>query len=154
MKTIRLSLLITSVVLLNNVHAQMDKETLFFSKQVQGTFEEVYTKVTQSVEKNGFGVVTELSLDQKLKDKLDVEIGNYHLLGVCNPKLAHEAIQLEENIGAFLPCKLIIRKTAENEFVVVTFNPALMMGIMENPELDKLANIVSDKLQTILAGIE
>lgn len=132
----------------------MKQENLFFKKQVYGTFDDVYQKVISAVEANGFGVVTELALDQKLKDKLNVEVGNYHLLGVCNPKIAHEAIMVEEYIGVFLPCKLVIRKKSDNEFELATFNPSLMMAALENPDLDKIANQVSDKLQQILDSIE
>lgn len=153
MKTIKLSILLISILSMNNINAQMEKDKPFFSKKVRGTFEEVYSKVNQSIESNGFGVVTELNMDKKLKEKLDVSIGNYHILGICNPKLAYDAIQIEENIGVFLPCKLVIRKVKDGEFEVATFNPSIMMGVLENPELDKVALHVSQKLQDILEGI-
>lgn len=143
-----------TLVFITNSTAQMTNDNLFFTKKVQGTFEEVYEKVIKSIESNGFGVVTELSMDKKLKEKLDVEIGTYHMLGVCNPKLAHKAIQVEENIGVFLPCKLIIKKVSEAEFEVVTFNPTLMMGILNNEELNTIAAEVENHLKAILQGIE
>jgi len=147
-------IVVIALFILNNNTAQMTKDKLFFSKKVQGTFEEVYEKVNNSIQANGFGVVTELSMDKKLKEKLDVEIGTYHILGICNPKLAHEAIQVEENIGVFLPCKLIIKKVNDTEYEVVTFNPSLMMGVMENEELNIIADKVSMHLIAILDNIK
>jgi uncharacterized protein (DUF302 family) len=130
-----------------DLNAQIDKNNLFFSKKVEGSFEEVLQKVENSLKETGFGIVTELSMDEKLKEKLDVTIEPYKILGICNPKLAYDAIQVEENIGVFLPCTLVIRKTGDKAYEVVTFNPSIMMGALGNPKLDLIANQVTEKLK-------
>ncbi|MEJ7829073.1 MAG: DUF302 domain-containing protein [Segetibacter sp.] len=69
------------------------------NKKVSGSFEEAIKKVTEGLNKEGFGIITEINLKEKFREKLDVDFREYTILGACNPKLAYEAIQKEANVG-------------------------------------------------------
>jgi uncharacterized protein (DUF302 family) len=124
---------------------------LYISKKVKGSFEEVQKKVEVKLAENNFGIVTHIDMDAKLKEKLNYDqLGTYQIFGICNPALAHEAIKAESNIGVFLPCKIIIRKTAANEFEVASYNPSLMMGMLGNNALNPIAAEVTKSLEAII----
>jgi uncharacterized protein (DUF302 family) len=93
-------------------------------------------------------------MDQKLEEKLEgVDLNPYKILGVCNPAYAYQTIQEEENIGLFLPCKVLIKDIGEGEIEVVMVNPEAIMGFLGNESLDKVAAEVSTKFQIALKNI-
>jgi uncharacterized protein (DUF302 family) len=108
-KLIRFISIVTLLIAFNAVSAQEATE-YYFSKTIKGSFEEVTQKVKEVLKIEGFGVITEIDMDEKLKEKLDdVELRPYKILGVCNPGYAYQTIQIEENIGLFLPCKVLVK---------------------------------------------
>jgi len=116
--------------------------------------EEVTNKTKALLKEQGFGVITEIDLDVKLKEKLkDIEMKPYKILGVCNPFTAYKTLQIEENIGVFLPCKAIIKDIGDGKIEVVIVNPAALMGMLNKAELVIIANEVSEKFQKALSGL-
>ena len=87
---------LVSFFLSNDVYAQ--ETNMFFKKTISGEFNQVLIKVKAEFKSAGFGVMTEIDMDQKLKEKLDVDLKPYKILGVCNPGFAYEAMQTEPNI--------------------------------------------------------
>ena len=139
--------------IISTLSAQPDGK-YYFSKTVEGTFEEVTAKTKAELKKQGFGVITEIDMDAKLKEKLDdVDLRPYKILGVCNPAYAWKTIQVEENIGLFLPCKVLVKDLGGGKVEVVMVDPAALMGMLGNEELVKIAEKVSDKFRTALNSI-
>ncbi|MCU4173986.1 DUF302 domain-containing protein [Marinilabiliaceae bacterium N1Y90] len=138
------------VISIQSLVAQ-ENETFYFTKTIEGTFEDVVDKTKLVFKEQGFGVITEVDMDVKLKEKLDnVDIKPYKILGICNPGFAYKTLQIEENIGVFLPCKAIVKDIGEGKIEVVVVNPAALMGMLNKPELVSIANEVSDKFQKAL----
>jgi len=134
-----------------NLSSAQQNLDIYLSKTVEGTYEEVCTKVEDVLKKQGFGVITEIDMDLKLKEKLEnVDMKGYKILGVCNPSYAYETLKIEENIGVFLPCKAIIRDLGDNKAEVVMVNPSTLMGMLGKAELTKIANEVTDKFKEAL----
>src|SRR5210317_1261734 len=75
---------------------------------LEGDFKEILEKVVDNLKDVGFGVITEIDMKEKLKEKLDIDYKRYVILGACNPGFAYEAIQMEEEIGVLLPCNVVI----------------------------------------------
>ena len=140
-----------SFSLSNDVYAQ--ETNMFFKKTISGEFNQVLIKVKAEFKSEGFGVMTEIDMDQKLKEKLDVELKPYKILGVCNPGFAYEAMQTEPNIGVFLPCKVIIKQLDNNEIEVVSYDPVALMKMLENEELTRLAEGISAKIKAVIENI-
>ncbi|WP_430822943.1 DUF302 domain-containing protein [Carboxylicivirga sp. N1Y90] len=148
-KTVIISMLLM-VISIQSLVAQ-ENETFYFTKTIEGTFEDVVDKTKLVFKEQGFGVITEVDMDVKLKEKLDnVDIKPYKILGICNPGFAYKTLQIEENIGVFLPCKAIVKDIGEGKIEVVVVNPAALMGMLNKPELVSIANEVSDKFQKAL----
>lgn len=125
-------------------------ESLFYTTTVEGSYEEVFTKVETALQEVGFGIITQVDLHNKLKSKLDVDIPVYQILGVCSPKHAYMALQQQENIGVFLPCKVILKETENNTFEVVTTNTRVMMGLLGDPNLDEVSEEVNQMLKKFI----
>lgn len=101
----------------------------------------------------GFGVITEVNLQEKLKEKLDVDYKAYTILGACNPGFAYEAIQVEEELGVLLPCNVVIIDKEDGTIQVSAIEAVKMMSVVENPELDKIASTVNSRLKQAIENL-
>ena len=127
-----------------------DSQSMYFTGKVKGTIESVEASLRIELEKEKFGVITEIDMAKTLKEKINADIMPYKILGVCNPKFAYEAIQAEENIGVFLPCKVILKQIDEGTVEVVSVNPSSMMKMIGNADLDATADEVGKKLEKVI----
>lgn len=150
MKRIKIISLLLMVFTIQSLIAQ-EQETFYFSKTIDGSFEEITQKTKTVLKEQGFGVITEIDMDAKLQEKLpEVDMRPYKILGVCNPSFAYKTLQIEENIGVFLPCKAIVKDLGNGKVEVVIVNPSALMGMLNKPELVSIANEVSEKFQNAL----
>lgn len=106
-------------------------------------------KIREELGKEGFGILTRIDLEEKFKEKLNVEFKKYIILGACNPANAYKAIQAEENIGLFLPCNIILYEKDGKTFISI-IKPTVAMNMIENNELKKLAEDIELKLQKVV----
>ncbi len=123
-----------------------------FSKTTDYTFEEAIQKVTDELKKEGFGVLTTIDVKETLKNKLNVDFKKYTILGACNPPLAHQALQAEEELGLLLPCNVIVYEK-EGKSVVSVFDPMIMAHIIDNPDMKTVAEEVEKKLERVLEAV-
>jgi len=136
-------------------HAQSDadKNNMYFTTQVNGNLEEVYQKLQEVLKTEKFGVVTELDMDKTLNKKLGVEMMPYKIVGICSAKHAHQALQAEENIGVFLPCKMILKQIEDETVEVVAINPAVIMGMLQNPEITEIGEEVGASIERVIKNL-
>ncbi|NOR15633.1 MAG: DUF302 domain-containing protein [Candidatus Aminicenantes bacterium] len=125
----------------------------YFSKKVKGSFDEVEKKVYESLKEEGFGVLTEIDVQDTLKKKLDVEFRKYKILGACNPSFAYRALLAEDKIGIMLPCNVIIQETDAGEVAVAAVDPIASMSAVENESLHEIAVIVQTKLKSVVDAL-
>lgn len=123
-----------------------------FSKNVNIGFEEAINKVTAELKKEGFGVLTSIDIKDTMKTKIDVDFKKYTILGACNPSLAYKALTIEEELGLLLPCNVIVYEK-ENGSVVSIFNPIIFTEIIENKNIEPIANEVKQKLERVLEAV-
>lgn len=117
------------------------------SKQVKSSFRDALDSVTAELKKEGFGIISEIDLTEKFKEKLNVDFRNYRILGACNPGFAHEAIAMEDKIGLMLPCNVLVQEHENGNVEVSAMNPMHSIGNIGNPELEKIASEVTDRLK-------
>jgi uncharacterized protein (DUF302 family) len=123
-----------------------------FTKTTNYTFEQAIEKVTEELKKEGFGILSTIDVKDTLKKKIDVDFKKYTILGACNPKLAHGALQVEEELGLLLPCNVIVYEK-NDKTVVSIFDPRVMTLVIENPEMKPVAEEVKNKLQRVLEAV-
>ncbi|HAQ21588.1 MAG TPA: hypothetical protein DCR40_20520 [Prolixibacteraceae bacterium] len=125
----------------------------YISKKISSDFDQAVLLVTESLKKEGFGVLTEINLQEKLKEKLNVDFRKYKILGACNPAYAYKALQQEDKIGTMLPCSVIIQELGNNEIEVAAVDPVASMMAIENPDLAGIAGEIKEKLERAIASM-
>ncbi|MBT8295647.1 MULTISPECIES: DUF302 domain-containing protein [Christiangramia] len=125
----------------------------YFNKTIKGDFEQVIEKVTQELEKEGFGVLTEINVTETLKKKLDVNFRNYRILGACNAPYAHKALKAEDKIGTMLPCNVIVQEKEAGEIEVAAVNPIASMQAVDNGDLGEIAEEIKEKLEKVIHNL-
>ncbi|MAZ30186.1 ABC transporter ATP-binding protein [bacterium] len=123
-----------------------------YAKTVNLPFAEVIEKVTESLAREGFGVLTTIDVKATMKKKLDVEYENYTILGACNPPFAHQALQAEKEIGLLLPCNVIVYE-ADGAVHLSAILPVVAMSMVENEELKDIASQVEEKLKSAIDAV-
>ena len=126
-----------------------------FSKTVDVPYNEAVEKARAGLQAEGFGVLCEIDIKDKLKEKLGVDFRNYVILGACNPALAYKTIQQEINIGLLLPCNVIVYESDEpGKSVVVAIDAKAMLSVVtSNAVLDAVATEVNEKLKRVVAQL-
>ena len=122
----------------------------YFKRTLESTFNEVEDRVKKELEKEGFGVLTEIRLEEAFKNKLNKDFRKYHILGACNAPYAFEALKAEDKIGTMLPCNVIIQEWEDNKIEVAAVNPVASMQAVENDELNDTAREIAKKLLRVV----
>ncbi|MBI5324634.1 MAG: DUF302 domain-containing protein [Ignavibacteriae bacterium] len=125
----------------------------YFNKTLNTSFENAIERVTAELQKEGFGILTEIDVKATMKKKLDVDFRNYKILGACNPPFAYRALTAEDKIGTMLPCNVIVQEISENQIEVAAIDPVASMMAIKNPELGELALDVRALLQKVIENL-
>jgi uncharacterized protein (DUF302 family) len=122
----------------------------YFNKTLNTSFDDAVARVVTELEKEGFGVLTEIDVSGALKKKLDVDFKKYRILGACNPTFAYKALQLEDKIGTMLPCNVIVREISAGVVEVAAIDPIASMQAIDNPKLRSVAEQVQAMLKKVI----
>jgi uncharacterized protein (DUF302 family) len=125
----------------------------YFSKILPIGFDEAVRRTTEALKQEGFGIITEIDVKQTLKAKIGVDFRNYRILGASNPKLAHEALQLEDKIGTMLPCNVVVQEVASNRTEIAAIDPVASMQAVDNPRLKQAAARVQALLRKVVDAL-
>jgi uncharacterized protein (DUF302 family) len=125
----------------------------FISKKVNLSFDEAVEQVTEALKAEDFGVLTQIDIHEKLKEKLDVDFRKYKILGACNPLYAYKALQLEDKLGVMLPCNVIVQELDNAEIEIAAVNPVASMMAIENQDLTGIALEIKEKLERVIASL-
>lgn len=125
----------------------------YFAKTLPVGFDEAVRRATEALKQQGFGIITEIDVKQTLKAKIGVDFRNYRILGACNPKLAHEALELEDKIGTMLPCNVVVQEVGANKTEIAAIDPVASMQAIDNPRLKAAASKVQALLQKVIAAL-
>jgi uncharacterized protein (DUF302 family) len=134
-----------------STEAVMDSR-IGFGRTVDMPFEQAVERVTAELDKEGFGVLTQIDVAATLKKKLGIDTPAYRILGACNPEFAHRALELVPEIGLLLPCNVVLRDdqgTVRVEFM----NPEGVLGLVDRPEVLPVAKEVRQRLERVCAAL-
>ncbi|HET6475495.1 MAG TPA: DUF302 domain-containing protein [Thermoleophilia bacterium] len=115
-------------------------------------YEAAKARVIEALKAEGFGVLTEIDVKATMKEKLDVDVPPHTILGACNPKLAHAAIEVEPDLGVLLPCNVVVYATDEGTRVTAV-NAGAMLGMVGNERLAPIAEEVQARLNRVLESL-
>jgi len=120
---------------------------------VTGEFDDVVDATNAALTDEGFGVLCDIDIQATLKEKLGEEFRQYRILGACNPPLAYEGLTEEIELGALLPCNIIVYETDDGDIVVSAVDPEQLIGIADNDALDSIATDVTERFDRVLAAV-
>ncbi len=124
-----------------------------FSTTFSGSFDDAITKVTDELQKEGFGVLTEINVKAVLKKKLDIDKRPYTILGACNPVLANQALTAEPDIGLLLPCNVLVREEENADITVAFMDPLAVLTLVKKEGIAELAAEVKTRLERVRDAI-
>ena len=122
------------------------------SKELDLPYDDALERVKAALQAEGFGVLTEIDVQDTLKQKLQVDFRRYQIIGACNPALAHKALQAELQVGLLLPCNVIVYEE-DGGTTVAAFDPVAAMGLAQNPALEDVARDAKERLKRALESL-
>jgi uncharacterized protein (DUF302 family) len=125
----------------------------YFSKTLPLAFDEAVRRTIEALKEQGFGIITEIDVAETFKKKLNLEFRKYRILGACNPKLAHEALTLEDKIGTMLPCNVVVQDAGAGKVEIAAIDPVASMAAVDNPRLKQAAEQVQAMLKRVVASL-
>ncbi len=132
----------------------MERKSPFaFGKTVESSYAETEKKVREELQKEGFGVLTEIDVKHKFREKLDKEFRDYIILGACNPAMAFEAFSRDLDIGTLLPCNVVVYTGDDGKTVVMVMDPVAALSMIGNRDMTDLAKKVKEKMERVLAAL-
>jgi uncharacterized protein (DUF302 family) len=127
--------------------------TYYCAKTLDLPFETALAATREALAQQGFGVITEIDVRQTMQSKIGQTFRPYTILGACNPKLAFEALQLEDKVGTMLPCNVVVQQRGDGVTEVAAIDPVASMLAIENPDLKAKAGEVAAKLQAVIDSL-
>ena len=121
----------------------------YFAKTLSCGFDEAVQRTTEALKSAGFGIITDVDVKDILKKKIDVDFRPYRILGACNPRMAHEALKIEDKVGTMLPCNVIVQEVSPGSTEIAAIDPVASMQAVENPKLVETAKQVRTMLQAV-----
>lgn len=125
----------------------------YFSKTLETSFDEAIKRTPEALKTESFGVISEIRMHEKLKEKLNVDFKRYTILGACNPSFAYKALQSEDKIGTMLPCNVLVIEQGQNKIEIAAVNPIASMQAVSNPALGEVAQQVTNKLKNVIDNL-
>lgn len=125
----------------------------YFARSLERPFDQVVADVRAALGVQGFGVLTEIDVQKTMKAKLDEDIPPYLILGACNPKMAFQALQMEDKVGTMLPCNVVVRQAAPGLVEVAAIDPLASMQAIDNTALKTVAAQVAAKLKAVVEDL-
>jgi len=120
-------------------------ENLWYTKQVQSSYNDTFTNLEEVLKKEWFWILSKIDIQEKIKSKLDKNIDKYTILWACNPSLAYKAITAEHKMWLLLPCNIIVYEE-NNKIYVSSIKPTVAMEIVDNNEIQSVAKQAEEKL--------
>lgn len=125
-----------------------------FVKVLAEAFDQAEARVRDALAAEGFGILSEIDVQQAFRNKLDLDHRRYKILGACNPQLAHKAVSAEPHIGLLLPCNVLVQENPDGDGTVVSVaDPRAMFRIVDNPAAAPIAEEAEERLRRALDSL-
>ncbi len=124
--------------------------TYYIATTLDLPFSNSIARTEAALKEEGFGIITRINIQATLKEKIGVDFRPYTILGACNPKLAHQALEVEDKVGTMLPCNVVVQSTEDGKTEVAAIDPVASMQAIDNPKLKLAAEEVRSRLAKVI----
>lgn len=121
--------------------------TYYHAATLDIPFDQAIERAERALGDEGFGIISRIDIQDALKTKIGVDFRPYTILGACNPRLAYEALQIEDKVGTMLPCNVVVQALEPGVTEVAAIDPVASMQAIDNPDLREAARQVREKLR-------
>ena len=128
--------------------------TYYLATILETSFSEAIERTELALQTEGFGIISRIDMQEALKTKIGVEFRPYTILGACNPKLAYQALQIEDKVGTMLQCNVVVQAIDDRHTEVAAIDPVASMQAIENPDLVSAAGEVRAKLAKVIESLD
>jgi len=125
----------------------------YFSKTLDDPFDKAVQRTIELLKTEGFGIISEINIHEKLNEKLGISFKKYRILGACNPGYAYKALMIEDKIGTMLPCNIVVIDQGNGRTEVSVVNPVASMMAIQNNDLESIALEITDKLKRVIESL-
>jgi len=125
----------------------------YFSKTLDASFDEAVQRTIELLKTEGFGIISEINIHEKLNEKLGISFKKYRILGACNPGYAYKALMIEDKIGTMLPCNVVVIDQGNGKTEVSAVNPVASMMAIQNKDLESIAQEITEKLKRVIESL-
>lgn len=132
----------------------MKQSEYYYSTDLKVDFDTALRHTTEALGGEGFGVLSDIDVQDTLKKKLDTEFRRYRILGACNPPLAHRGLVEEPDLGVLLPCNFAVYELGPDATRVSAMDPAAVMKVVDNAQVSPVAEEVATRIKTVMDAIE
>jgi uncharacterized protein (DUF302 family) len=122
-------------------------------RTTQRTYEDVLARIPELLKAEGFGVLTQIDVKETMKQKIGADFRKYKILGACNPQLAHKVLSIDLEVGAMLPCNVVVYEGDDGKAIVLAIDPTQAIAAA-NPAIRPVADEVKERLGRVLSRIE
>ena len=130
----------------------MSQQTYTLTVTVDADPAEAEQRIRAALQEQGFGILSEIDVEGALREKLGEEIGAYKILGACNPPLAKRAVEADPDIGALLPCNVLLRANPDGGTDVAAADPQAMLSLGA-AGLEEVASEARQRIRTALDSL-
>lgn len=124
--------------------------TYYFSCRVDASFDEAIAQVTQALQQEGFGILTEIDVQAAFKKKLNKAFRNYRILGACHPLIAYDMLQIDDKAGVLYPCNVVVQEHEDGRVEVSAVDPLAMFLMIHSPRAKEIALEARQKMQAVI----
>ncbi len=124
----------------------------YINKTVQESLEQTTINITEELQKEGFGIVTQFDVNKALKEKLNVDFRPYRIMGACNPAFALKSIEAEDKIGTILPCNVMLQEVSGGTEIAI-INPISMVSDIDNDVMKSIAEQINEKMNRVISNM-
>jgi uncharacterized protein (DUF302 family) len=127
-------------------------ECVFEKELHNARLQDVLHKVSAALEREGFGIISQIDVSQTLKEELDVDFPAYRIIEACSPGLAHRALVIDKRVGSVLPCHVVVHATADGVRLIIA-KPKEAIDMLGNERLEDVAATATDKLRHVFESV-
>lgn len=113
---------------------------------------EAREKVIEALKTEKFGLISEIDIAAKIKEKLGIDHEPHVILGACNPQIAHQALTDNPDVALTLPCNVVLREV-DGKTIVSALLPSVALKPFEGLKVQESSCTAQEALSHVFDSL-